>query len=63
MDMQETTIEKVISKIDSIEDLLLDVLPKTDKKHKEEILDICCLLRQRVEMYMNEYGVNEGIEV
>ena len=63
MDIQETTIEKVISKIDSIEDLLSDILPKTDKKHRDEVLDICSLLRQHVEMHMNEYGVNEGVEV
>ena len=63
MDNKDIVIDKVIDRIDSIEDLLSDILPKTDKKHKEEILDICCLLRQRAEMYMNEYGVNEGIEV
>ena len=56
-------IEKVISKIESIEDLLSDILPKTDKKHRDEVLDICSLLRQRAEMYMNEYGVNEGVEI
>lgn len=30
---------------------------RCDKVH------ICGLLRQRAEMYMNEYGVNEGVEV
>ena len=45
MDNKDIVIDKVIDRIDSIEDLLSDILPKTDKKHKEEILDICCLLR------------------
>ena len=63
MDAQEAIIEKVLDKIESIEDLLSDILPKTDKKHKEEVLDICMLLKQRAEMYMNEYGVNEGVEI
>ena len=63
MNQQQITIEKVISKIESIEDLLLEVLPSTDEEHKEEVLDICCLLRQRAKMYMNNYGVNEGAEV
>ena len=53
----------MLDKIESIEDLLSDILPKTDKKHKEEVLDICMLLKQRAEMYMNEYGVNEGVEI
>ena len=53
----------MLSKIEEVEDLLNDILPKTDKKHKEEILDICSLVRMRAEQYMNEYGVNEGVEV
>ena len=48
MNSIEATISRVISKIDDVEDILSDILPKTDKKHKEEILDICSLLRQRV---------------
>ena len=63
MDQNETMIQKVLSKIEEVEDLLNDILPKTDKKHKEEILDICSLVRMRAEQYMNEYGVNEGVEV
>ena len=63
MDNKDIVIGKVIDRIDSIEDLLSDILPKTDKKHRDEVLDICSLLRQRAEMYMNEYGVNEGVEV
>ena len=63
MDKKEEIAQKVIEKIERLEDLLNDVLPKTDKKHKDEILDICSLLVQRTEMYMNEFGVNEDVEV
>ena len=63
MNSKDIVIVKVIDRIESIEDLLSDILPKTDKKHRDEVLGICSLLRQRVEMYMNEYGVNEGVEV
>ena len=63
MDNKDIVIGKVIDRINSIEDLLSDILPKTDKKHRDEVLGICSLLRQRAEMYMNEYGVNEGVEV
>lgn len=59
----EAIASKVLSKIDDLSELLSDVLPKTDKKHKDEILDICDLLYQRTEMYLNEYGTNEGVEV
>ena len=44
----ETKIAKIIDKIDNLEDLLQDVLPKIDMKHKDEILDICMLLKQRI---------------
>lgn len=63
MDQKESSIEKILSKIESLEDLLADALPKTDKRHREEVLDICLLLRQRAEMYMREYGLNEEVEV
>ena len=63
MDKKEEIAQKVIEKIERLEDLLNDVLPKTDKKHKDEILDICSLLSQRTAMYLNEFGVNEDIEV
>ena len=63
MDSKDIVIGKVIDRIDSIEDLLSDILTETDKKHRDEVLNICILLRQRAEMYMNEYGVNEGVEV
>ena len=63
MDNKDIVIGKVIDRIDNVEDLLLGILPEIDKKHRDEVLDICSLLRQRAEMYMNEYGVNEGVEV
>lgn len=63
MNDTETKIAKIIDKIDNLEDLLQDVLPKTDMKHKDEILDICLLLKQRIQTYINEYGLNEGIEI
>ena len=63
MDNKDIVIGKVINRIDNVEDLLSDILPETDKKHRDEVLGICSLLRQRTEMYMNEYGVNEGVEV
>ena len=63
MDSKDIVIGKVIDRINSIEDLLSDILPETDKKHRDEVLGICSLLRQQAEMYMNEYGVNEGVEV
>ena len=53
----------MLSKIESIEDLLSEVLPDADREHKEEVLDICSLLRQRTEMYMKNYGVNEGVDI
>ena len=63
MNENEAIAGKVLSKIDDLSELLSDVLPKTDRKHKDEILDICDLLYQRTEMYLNEYGVNEGVEL
>ena len=63
MDNKDIVIGKVIDRIDNVEDLLSDILPEIDKKHRDEVLGICSLLRQRAEMYMNEYGVNEGVEV
>ena len=63
MEENELIIDKVLKKIEEVEDLLSDILPKKDKKHKEEILDICSLVRMRAEQYMNEYGVNEGVEI
>lgn len=44
-------------KIDELEDLLDQVLPLTDKNHREEILDILSLVRYRSEQYIREYGI------
>ena len=44
MNENEATMHTVLSKIDNLNELLSDILPKTDKKHKDEILDICDLL-------------------
>ena len=59
MDPKDILIDKVSKKIDELDDLLESVLPKTDKKHREEIFDILSLVRYRSEQYINEYGVNE----
>ena len=42
--------------------MLDEVLPKADMVHREEVLDILSLARQRASMYMNEYGVNEPLD-
>lgn len=63
MNENEQAIEKAVSRVESLEEMLLDLLPSTDKRHKDEILDICRLLAQRVETYINDYGVNEGVEI
>ena len=60
MDPKDILIDKVSKKIDELDDLLESVLPKTDKKHREEIFDILSLVRYRSEQYINEYGVNES---
>lgn len=59
MDSKEKALRKVSKKIDELDDLLEEVLPKTDKKHREEIFDILSLVRYRSEQYLNEYGTNE----
>ena len=48
---------EVSQKIDELEDLLEQVLPLTDKKHREEIFDILSLVRYRSELYIREYGI------
>ena len=48
---------EVSQKIDELEDLLEQVLPLTDKKHREEIFDILSLVRYRTEQYIREYGI------
>ena len=60
MDPKDILIDKVSKKIDELDDLLESVLPKTDKKHREEIFDILSLVRYRSEQYINEYCVNES---
>ena len=60
MDPKDILIDKISKKIDELDDLLESVLPKTDKKHREEIFDILSLVRYRSEQYINEYGVNES---
>lgn len=59
MDSKEKALREVSKKIDELDDLLEEVLPKTDKKHREEIFDILSLVRYRSEQYLNEYGTNE----
>ena len=59
MDSKDKVTSEVSRKIDDLEDLLDDVLPRNDKKHREEIFDILSLVRYRSEQYLNEYGTNE----
>jgi len=61
MDPKNILSRKVLKKIDELDDLLETALPKTDKKHREEIFDILSLVRYRSEQYINEYGVNESV--
>ena len=60
MDPKDILTDKVSKKIDELDDLLESVLPKTDKKHREEIFDILSLVRYRSEQYINEYGISES---
>lgn len=60
MDPKDILSRKVSKKIDELDDLLESVLPKTDKKHREEIFDILSLVRYRSEQYINEYGISES---
>lgn len=57
MDSKDKVTSEVSQKIDDLEDLLDDVLPKNDKKHHEEIFDILSLVRYRSEQYIREYGI------
>lgn len=59
-DNKEIALNEVNAKIDELDDLLENILPKTDKKHREEIFDILSLVRYRSEQYLNEYGVKEN---
>ena len=58
---KELMQDKITKKIDDLDDLLETALPKTDKKHREEIFDILSLVRYRVEQYLREYGVSEDV--
>lgn len=59
IDKKELMQDKITKKIDELDDLLESTLPKTDKKHREEIFDILSLVRYRAEQYLREYGVSE----
>lgn len=59
-DLKDHLKREVSTKINELEDLLEQVLPLTDKKHREEIFDILSLVRYRSEQYISEYGVNEN---
>ena len=49
VDMRDLLQDKISKKIDELDDLLESALPKTDKKHREEIFDILSLVRYRAE--------------
>lgn len=57
MDSKDKVTSEVSRKIDDLEDLLDDVLPRNDKKHREEIFDILSLVRYRSEQYIREFGI------
>lgn len=61
IDKKELMQNKITKKIDDLDDLLETALPKTDKKHREEIFDILSLVRYRAEQYLREYGVGEDV--
>lgn len=50
--------DKIFDTIEGLEELLEERLPDTDKAHKEELLDIFELARQRVRTYIESYGLN-----
>lgn len=49
--------EKLMQQITDLEDALEAQLPDDDEQHRQEILDIMSLVRQRTEMYLREYGI------
>lgn len=61
VDKKELLQDKISKKIDELDDLLEYALPKTDKRHREEIFDILSLVRYRAEQYLREYGVSENV--
>lgn len=63
MDLEDIAMKRVLEKIDELDDLLEQTLPKTDKTHRDEIFDILSLVKYRSEMYIREYGVNEDLSI
>ncbi len=53
-------IKKVIRDIEDLGEKLENLLPGDDPTHRDEILDICNLLKIRTEMYFREYGILEN---
>lgn len=62
MNIRKIAEAKLFEAIDNLDDLLEQALPQTDKKHREEILDILSLVKYRTEQYVNEYGITEEFE-
>lgn len=52
-------VKKLLEEIEAIGEKLESMLPGDDQKHRDEVLDICNLLKIRAEMYFREYGVLE----
>ncbi len=61
MDLEDIAMKRVLGKIDELDDLLEQTLPKTDKIHRDEIFDILSLVGHRTQTYVNEYGVNDDL--
>lgn len=59
--MPTCLVDKWLEQLSALSDELDDKLADTDKKHKEEVLDILELAKQRLEMYATEYGLKEDI--
>lgn len=47
MDLEDIAMKRVLEKIDELDELLEQTLPKTDKIHRDEIFDILSLVGQR----------------
>ena len=47
----------ILAELEKIEALLDENLSDADPQHREEVLDIACLLSRRTEMYLENYGV------
>lgn len=57
--MPTCLINKWLEQLGALSDELDDKLADTDKKHKDELLDILELAKQRLEMYVSEFGLKE----